>query len=402
MNIKIATVVLITTIASCKPITTHNSIALEENKISLDIDAFPTEVSILNNDLADIEIIPLEINSESAIIRASKVLRTENGIFVMDWYGQKLLKFDLNGNFIKKIGRKGAGPGEYAYLDNICIDEKTQEIAIFSQLDKKILFYDQDGKFIREIKLPYANTNSGLIGGDFIVTAASRSFPILDSLGARYQLIIYDGDGKVQSKHFPIEINLESDVVIGLSQGPFPGTLIYGKGFDPTYYLIDNKGRITKYLQFDLGSYQVDTTKLFKEDRQIVDRLKNLSNDQDHAFLHGRLFSNKSLLGIEVKRAEKNYFVLINQKDHSSFPYLGSSPKYIGSFFGIDVPTPTSLYNQKFIGASNATDFCKSVALLNDDQLLGLDKKNISLKIIKRATPEDNPLIFIYRFRETL
>lgn len=69
------------------------------------------------------------------------LIHTKDGIF----------KFTKEGEFVKEIGRKGQGPGEYLRILGIDIDPIRQEII---QADmQQILFYDLDGNFLRNAKI---------------------------------------------------------------------------------------------------------------------------------------------------------------------------------------------------------------------------------------------------------
>lgn len=62
------------------------------------------------------------------------------------------LLFDHNGKFRCKVGSVGNGPGEYSQsIYDEAINEKTGEIYLASFISPKILVYNTDGKFIREI-----------------------------------------------------------------------------------------------------------------------------------------------------------------------------------------------------------------------------------------------------------
>lgn len=70
------------------------------------------------------KIIPLETNENSLIARINKIEIYNNWIFVIDNFKANALHiFDKEGNYIKQIGRKGSGPGEYKQLSTFTIDK---------------------------------------------------------------------------------------------------------------------------------------------------------------------------------------------------------------------------------------------------------------------------------------
>ncbi len=60
--------------------------------------------------------------------------------------------FEGNGKFIKTIGRKGKGPGEYIQLMDFDID-KYGNVYLYDNGKKNLIVFDNYGKLIREIKL---------------------------------------------------------------------------------------------------------------------------------------------------------------------------------------------------------------------------------------------------------
>ncbi len=105
-------------------------------------------LSYLGNQL---EYIPLETDTACLIRGVSGVFVSDSFIFVND--GSRLLHFDRNGQFIKQIGSTGRGPGEYSRVGDFVVNEDYREIFILS--GRIVLVYNFDGQFIRDIKLDF-------------------------------------------------------------------------------------------------------------------------------------------------------------------------------------------------------------------------------------------------------
>jgi streptogramin lyase len=63
----------------------------------------------------------------------------------------RVLKFDKTGKFIKTWGGKGTGPGQFDVAHGMTMDAKGQ-LWITDRENQRVEIFDQDGKFIREIK----------------------------------------------------------------------------------------------------------------------------------------------------------------------------------------------------------------------------------------------------------
>jgi sugar lactone lactonase YvrE len=78
----------------------------------------------------------------------------------------RVLKFDNTGKFLKTWGGKGVEPGQFEVAHGIAIDARGL-LWVTDRENQRIQIFDQDGKFIRELK--YAGLPCGLtIGKDAI------------------------------------------------------------------------------------------------------------------------------------------------------------------------------------------------------------------------------------------
>ena len=107
----------------------------------------PVRLSEISDDIKKIE---LETSDECLIKRIVQVVCNGNRIFVLDAQaGMRIHVFDLSGKFIYAIDRRGQGPGEYIYIQNITADPQNNHIYINPGI-KKLIRYDQEGHFIDE------------------------------------------------------------------------------------------------------------------------------------------------------------------------------------------------------------------------------------------------------------
>jgi sugar lactone lactonase YvrE len=97
----------------------------------------------------------------------------------------RVLKFDKNGKFIKTWGGKGTEPGKFDVAHGMAIDAKGL-LWVTDRENQRLQVFDQDGKFVREIK--YAGLPCALdIGGQNIYMVN----------GFAGQVLKMDLDGKV-------------------------------------------------------------------------------------------------------------------------------------------------------------------------------------------------------------
>jgi len=80
------------------------------------------------------------------------VVAPNGDIFVAEGHGganDRILKFSKDGKFIKSIGKKGSGPGEFNGPHALAFDSKGRLI-VGDRSNNRIQIVDQDGKFISE------------------------------------------------------------------------------------------------------------------------------------------------------------------------------------------------------------------------------------------------------------
>jgi sugar lactone lactonase YvrE len=97
----------------------------------------------------------------------------------------RILKFDADGKFIKTWGGRGTEPGKFTAVHGIAIDGKGLIWALDRE-NQRIQIFDQDGKYIREMK--YAGLPSSLSIGDRYIYMVN---------GFTGQLLRLDLNGKV-------------------------------------------------------------------------------------------------------------------------------------------------------------------------------------------------------------
>ena len=98
----------------------------------------------------NIEYIPLETTKKSFFRPEIVKFRFKDSLIVLS-DGEKILVFNRNGKFIRRIGKTGKGPGEHLRIFNFDINGDT--LYCSSSGTKKIIKYTLEGKYIGETKL---------------------------------------------------------------------------------------------------------------------------------------------------------------------------------------------------------------------------------------------------------
>lgn len=143
----------------------------------------------------DVEYVLLKASNgkqEKFIRSAEHLFLCKDYIFVQEVDG--IIQYDRQGNLIRTIGRKGAGPGEFNWVYTMVVDDNTKRI--FIKTSGKINEYDFDGKFVRDIKSTY--------DGKLMPLDSNRIAADVQNLwyDVKERLVILNGKGEVE-KSFP-------------------------------------------------------------------------------------------------------------------------------------------------------------------------------------------------------
>ncbi len=106
------------------------------------------------------EIIEIEASLESYIQDPVLWHIGERHILVLDKRELQLFLFDRDGQFIRRIGQKGKGPGEYSTLVEGTMNPDETKILVFSPYTAEAMVFDTNGQLIAQAHLgPLLPTN---------------------------------------------------------------------------------------------------------------------------------------------------------------------------------------------------------------------------------------------------
>ena len=124
----------------------------------------PTAIS-LDSMINRVEYIKLETTDESLFKSVSQILFVDSFIVISD---QSVVRvFDLSGKFIRSLGHRGQGPGEYIDVDYLTVDPADNSLTIFDRgLAREIHYNITDSTFMYTKRRPfYADNFEYLISG---------------------------------------------------------------------------------------------------------------------------------------------------------------------------------------------------------------------------------------------
>ena len=248
----------------------------------------------------DVSIVKLDNSAGAPVIGIIEdVHESENAYYIVS--SETVYEYAKDGSFVRRIGAKGRGPGEY--LSPQGIGMSGGRLYVFDYNTQNILTYGEDGSFISSSDQS-ALMNSGIYlssfffsGGDMILYASSNS-PVQDML--RWDAAT-DGLTAVSERSremLPDEAVMGENYIFGDRDNPF----IYNN-FNDTVYVLDGGRPVPSFLM-RLGKYRFEYGDL------TFDGLMSLTAS--------RLIFN--WIAAAGENVLISYSVSIGEK---SFPYLG-------------------------------------------------------------------------------
>ncbi len=107
-----------------------------------------------------------------------------NYLYISDQYGVKIYSLD-NYKYIRKIGQKGEGPGEFIYHPSFQVITNSQEILLYWKF--KAVLFNFNGKILREKRFPYFITKLYKVSNNYIMSNWEIS-----SINHKYDFIVFN------------------------------------------------------------------------------------------------------------------------------------------------------------------------------------------------------------------
>lgn len=203
------------------------------------------------DEIKEIKIIPLETTDSCLIGKITHLAVVNDTIIVCDASkAQKVFLYDSAGKFLKAIGSKGCGPGEYSAISQFTAD--ANGIYIYDWLTSKYFHYDYNGKLVREQTFHNTCPQQVYQLNDTLFVATYSAY----SKDHPYSLTwinVSSGEDKECDTALPFKFS--RNWVYGEIKKSMNGEILFFKSGYETVYKIDNK---TLTSLFSLGFGNLD------------------------------------------------------------------------------------------------------------------------------------------------
>ena len=218
------------------------------------------EREIKLSDIADsVQYVPLETNDKCLIdfINSGKVVKTGKYWFVSS--NTRLYQYTADGKFVRNIGSRGGGPGQFNYFQQIDVNEDTGLIFMLTTSGKVNVYEMATGKFLYDIKIPDKETAQFAMLNDTLVVAF-----MLNSSGQQKERIYISGQkGNIlntfyRSDLFEVKSGTRWLMMSGIDRYMFryKDLICYKEFYNDTLFVVTEKELQPRYV-FDLGKYSI-------------------------------------------------------------------------------------------------------------------------------------------------
>lgn len=104
----------------------------------------------LSEAVEKVDIVELEVSDESLLGEIRQLEVSSNDIWVTSYKDELIYRFNHEGKFLNKVGKKGQGAGEYVNLWNFAVDDENKQIYVLTA-SMGVFLYDYAGNFIRKV-----------------------------------------------------------------------------------------------------------------------------------------------------------------------------------------------------------------------------------------------------------
>ena len=104
--------------------------------------------------------VALETTKEALIGEITKIYVTNEHIIIFDQKSMEIFLFGIDGKFTRKIGKKGEGPDEYMFINDIQYDKENMLIFAHERFRNRIYTYDLSGNLVDKTQKSLISFNS--------------------------------------------------------------------------------------------------------------------------------------------------------------------------------------------------------------------------------------------------
>lgn len=330
----------------------------------------------------------VDIDKQDYIASIDKLIKHNNKYYILDKQKSNLFVFANTGRFIKKIGNRGNGPGEFSHISDFLIDPKNNVIYILSGNDVAINSFTLDGEFINKVRFPefYPKT--------FALKESLFYFDCGYAGQNNYNVIITNLNGKIIKRQFPYPDTMPdgSFEYTGGINNNMVGSILYTDATSSTIYGFNSDKSLTPFKKYivNLGAKTWND-----EDKYDFDTFLKSFMSSEISFLTNEYFETKRNLVfnyIDGNKVKRGYHFFENPMTITHDNIIN---KELLNFFKI----PIGIEGENVISFMDYENYSEL-----KNKFTNIDKKIKELdsnlfRSIEKFNEDSNPILLFYEIK---
>jgi hypothetical protein len=360
---------------------------MEDNTISILLEPDDEGPMLLSPDsiYSSVRYIPLETTDESIFYEINKIVVYNDHFFILDEKQATLLVFDGTGRYLRKLNKKGNGPGEYLSLDDFFISDGL--LYVFSSDIQKIIIYDTDFNFIKDFSTGTHGTNFDYVNSNLFL------YTNFFAEDCKHFYVIDKSTGTIKGKYKDF---LRKQRGVGCSTSGFAkhrDSLYISFPYDYSIYKVTEDG-CEKYLHVDFGEENIFENFMldFSYDERKEYQKLHYSHicDTPVAEIDDLYLSDSLLFFTFIYHCfeYKVFWNRISQKYHAGYINISAEFPFANFHF-------LTIFNDQVIAYALPEDIHDFFGYSDESREKAVFPRNL----LKQMEPTDNPVLCIYTLK---
>lgn len=201
--------------------------------------------------LDTINFIPLNESDSALLSNTTKMMVFSGHYYILDRFAKNVIaEFDENGDFVRRIGKRGESGMEYSHAWDFDVD--STGVYVYDNRREKIIRYSLDGEFVdsRKTGSPlkgFAKTKNGFILG--VAKDEGKS--------EENEILVTDSSLNVIATYLPFRESYQDDRMTDNLFRKVGDRIVYHRPVNDGVYVFDDYGNVTEELKVSFGDKEI-------------------------------------------------------------------------------------------------------------------------------------------------
>ena len=339
--------------------------------------------------------VPLETTDESLFAYNRKTIVYKDRIYVLDdVLARAVLIFDMNGKFLRKIGKQGGAPNEFALLLGMTIDEKNDRLVLFDSMKQKLMYFTLDGDYIKnsDINIDFCGQMEILPSGNMVAAVSKSNMNVHLGELDDYRILQSDSLGNIVKAGFKRDDNKKL-MIIYESMFRSGKDIVYHPPFLNALYTIGDDAISERYVVEYKDYPPIDQEELLELPN--LNRMREF--EQKTVFLFGSaLAETPSHLYFSTMAKHRFFYTIYDKRAKKQLSFRNI--RFRSGL--IMAPAPMYSYGDYFIGQATAEQIIAMREFLKREGRPIPPQYQQYQELFNNIREDDNPVLVFFKLKD--